>query len=293
MVSWLSFLHVSDLKQCWQVSLGLPLLIRAQYCAPLEVWGWTIDDRLLSLYAFAIVLAGGIQLYLKLTTDPLARRVGPHPPNLEDIPNNACYYCIRRPAMSKCGGCRLVYYCGRFCQMQAWRKHRHVCGAASAATNRIQLSSKAISPSQWRALQEYTEAVRELLVLPGVIPASPAVAARVLCRIAAYVSDHPELVCQEMADSAWAAATSMRNDGTADRLHMAWAWGFLEATVESGSADNFLLALGIGNGRHVGQADLGRVNRWMRRGLCQALLMLTRKHEVGAFLRSAPRVAMG
>lgn len=270
-----------------------PVLFRFLYGVPisLPVMKDPLDDRL--LYAYVAIVAVGVLIdhYFANWADYPWREDAVRPEAPIEIPDNACYFCIRQTATSKCGGCRLVYYCGRVCQMQAWRKHRHVCGAAAAATNRIQRSSQSITPSQWRALQEFSDHVNGLLSVHGVIPASSMLAAQTLCKIGEYVKEHPELVSQAIADSAWAAAISMRNDGVKDRLHMAWVWGFLEATVESGGTDAFLAALGMGNGRNGRDADLGRVNRWMRRGLCQALLMLNRRQEVAAFLRSAPRVA--
>ncbi|GJP35157.1 hypothetical protein CLOM_g19670 [Closterium sp. NIES-68] len=203
-----------------------------------------------------------------------------------DIPDNACYFCVRRPATSKCGSCRLVYYCCRLCQMQAWRKHRHVCGAAAAAAARIQRTRALLTPSQWRALGEYGDAVRALLPPHLLVPTQPDLVAAALLKMAAYVRQRPHLVTQPMADAVWGAALSMRGEGLAPRLHMAWAWGFLEASVESGGVDAFLGALRID--AH-GAADLPRVNRWMKRGLCQALLMLNKRQEVGAFFRHAPR----
>lgn len=202
-----------------------------------------------------------------------------------DIPDNACYFCIRRPATSKCGSCRLVYYCCRLCQMQAWRKHRHVCGAAAAAASRIHRSRSLISPSQWRDLVDYCDYVKGLVPSTTVVPTAPEMVARILHKIGGYIRQRPELVCQPMADAVWAAALSMRSEGLPDRLYMAWAWGFLEASVESGSADAFLAALRI---NEAGAADLPRVNRWMKRGLCQALLMLNKRQEVGGFFRAAP-----
>ena len=187
------------------------------------------------------------------------------------------------------GSCRrrLVYYCCRLCQMQAWRKHRHVCGAAAAAASRIHGSNPLLSPSQWRALAEYCEHVRSLLPSDAVIPSSPEEVVQVLIKMADYLRSHPEVLCQAMADGVWAAALSLRSEGAPNRMHMAWAWGFLEACVESGSnADMFLAALRVGPG---GATDIPRVTRWVKRGLCQALLMLNKRQEVGAFLRSAPR----
>lgn len=169
--------------------------------------------------------------------------------------------------------------------MQAWRKHRHVCGAAAAAATRIQRSRSLISPSQWRDLVEYCDFVKSLVPSATVIPTAPEMVAGILLRIGGYVRLRPDLVCQPMADAAWAFALSMRSEGAPDRLHMAWAWGFLEAAVESGSADAFLAALRIND---AGAADLPRVNRWMKRGLCQALLMLNKRQEVGGFFRAAP-----
>eukprot|EP00897_Mesotaenium_endlicherianum_P006202 jgi/Mesen1/560/ME000105S10734 len=171
--------------------------------------------------------------------------------------------------------------------MQAWRKHRHVCGAAAAATSRVQRSSRSITPSQWRDLVEYADFTKGLLAPHGVVPVNPSVVAEVLKKLGAYVNQHPEIVSQEMADSIWAAAVSMRTDGDLNRLHMAWVWAFLEASVECGSADGFLLALGLRQGL---MPDLGRMTRWMKRALCQALLMLNRRQEVGAFFRTSPRL---
>ncbi|CAI7843826.1 unnamed protein product [Closterium sp. NIES-53] len=205
-----------------------------------------------------------------------------------DIPDNACYFCVRRPATSKCGSCRLVYYCCRLCQMQAWRKHRHVCGAAAAAAARIQRTRALLTPSQWRALGEFGDAVRALIPAHLLVPTQPDLVASALLKIAAYVRQRPHLVHQPMADAVWAAALSMRGEGASPRLYMAWAWGFLEAAVESGSVDAFLAALRI-DPAAGGAADLPRVNRWMKRGLCQALLMLNKRQEVGAFFRHAPR----
>ncbi|CAI6003912.1 unnamed protein product [Closterium sp. NIES-64] len=205
-----------------------------------------------------------------------------------DIPDNACYFCVRRPATSKCGSCRLVYYCCRLCQMQAWRKHRHVCGAAAAAAARIQRTRALLTPSQWRALGEFGDAVRALIPAHLLVPTQPDLVASALLKIAAYVRQRPHLVNQPMADAVWAAALSMRGEGASPRLYMAWAWGFLEAAVESGSVDAFLAALRI-DPAVGGAADLPRVNRWMKRGLCQALLMLNKRQEVGAFFRHAPR----
>ncbi|CAI5500535.1 unnamed protein product [Closterium sp. Naga37s-1] len=205
-----------------------------------------------------------------------------------EIPDNACYFCVRRAATSKCGSCRLVYYCCRMCQMQAWRKHRHVCGAAAAAAARIQRTRALLTPSQWRALGEYGDAVRALIPAHLLVPTQPDLVASALLKMAAYVRQRPQLVAQPMADAVWAAALSMRGEGASPRLYMAWAWGFLEATVESGSVDAFLAALRI-DAAGGGAADLPRVNRWMKRGLCQALLMLNKRQEVGAFFRHAPR----
>ncbi|CAI5458341.1 unnamed protein product [Closterium sp. Yama58-4] len=183
---------------------------------------------------------------------------------------------------------RLVYYCCRFCQMQAWRKHRHVCGAAAAAAARIQRTRALLTPSQWRALGEFGDAVRALIPAHLLVPTQPDLVAATLLKIAAYVRQRPHLVAQPMADAVWAAALSMRGEGASPRLYMAWAWGFLEAAVESGSVDAFLAALRI-DAAGGGAADLPRVNRWMKRGLCQALLMLNKRQEVGAFFRHAPR----
>lgn len=180
---------------------------------------------------------------------------------------------------------RLVYYCCRLCQMQAWRKHRHVCGAAAAAASRIHRSRSLISPSQWRDLGDYCDYVKSLVPSTTVVPTAPEVVAEILRKIGGYIRQRPELVSQQMADAAWAQALSMRSEGQPDRLHMAWAWGFLEAAVESGSADAFLMALRIND---AAAADLPRVNRWMKRGLCQALLMLNKRQEVGGFFRAAP-----
>ncbi|CAI5501169.1 unnamed protein product [Closterium sp. Naga37s-1] len=183
---------------------------------------------------------------------------------------------------------RLVYYCCRLCQMQAWRKHRHVCGAAAAAAARIQRTRALLTPSQWRALGEFGDAVRALIPAHLLVPTQPDLVASALLKIAAYVRQRPHLVHQPMADAVWAAALSMRGEGASPRLYMAWAWGFLEAAVESGSVDAFLAALRI-DPAAGGAADLPRVNRWMKRGLCQALLMLNKRQEVGAFFRHAPR----
>ncbi|CAI5495396.1 unnamed protein product [Closterium sp. Naga37s-1] len=182
----------------------------------------------------------------------------------------------------------LVYYCCRLCQMQAWRKHRHVCGAAAAAAARIQRTRALLTPSQWRALGEFGDAVRALIPAHLLVPTQPDLVASALLKIAAYVRQRPHLVQQPMADAVWAAALSMRGEGASPRLYMAWAWGFLEAAVESGSVDAFLAALRI-DPAVGGAADLPRVNRWMKRGLCQALLMLNKRQEVGAFFRHAPR----
>ena len=170
--------------------------------------------------------------------------------------------------------------------MQAWRKHRHVCGAAAAAAARIHRSPTLLTPSQWRALTEYTNFVQSLLHPSQLVPTCPAHVAATLLKIRDYVRTCPEIVCQEMADSVWATALSMRSEGAPGRFHMAWAWGFLEASVESQGADAFLTALRIGDD---GPQDLPRVNRWMKRGLCQALLMLNKRQEVGEFFRVAPR----
>lgn len=185
---------------------------------------------------------------------------------------------------------RLVYYCCRMCQMQAWRKHRHVCGAASAAASRIHRSRALVTPSQWRAIVEYAAFVRTLVhASPSqLVPSCPAHVVAVLLKIRVYVRSCPELVHQEVADSVWAAALGLRSEGSpaGERLHLAWAWGFLEASVESGSPDAFLAALRI---TEDGPEDLPRVSRWMRRGLCQALLMLNKRQEVKDFFRVAPR----
>ena len=42
-----------------------------------------------------------------------------------------------------CGGCRLAHYCGRACQRAAWKQHKPVCGALSAAA----ASSSAVADS--------------------------------------------------------------------------------------------------------------------------------------------------
>eukprot|EP00850_Spirogloea_muscicola_P010634 SM000063S20024 [mRNA] locus=s63:313155:314906:+ [translate_table: standard] len=206
-----------------------------------------------------------------------------------EVPDNACYYCLRKSATSKCGSCRLVYYCSRTCQMSAWRNHRHVCGAAAAATYRTSMSSTSISPSQWRALREYELFVKGLLPPCGILSQSPATVAQNTQAIAAYVRDHEsELLSQEMADALWAAALGMRAESEVSRLHMAWAWSVLEAIMQAGAIMGFLTAVGIGDGHRV---DAARTKRWMKRGLYQAQLMLNRRHEVGAFVKASARTS--
>ncbi|GJP62713.1 hypothetical protein CLOP_g19743 [Closterium sp. NIES-67] len=165
-----------------------------------------------------------------------------------DIPDNACYFCVRRPATSKCGSCRLVYYC---CRLSSGAHTAHAGAADPLAVARA---------------GRVRDAVRALLPPHLLVPTQPDLVAAALLKMAAYVRQRPHLVTQPMADAVWGAALSMRGEGLAPRLHMAWAWGFLEASVESGGVDAFLGALRID--AH-GAADLPR--------------------EVGAFFRHAPR----
>jgi hypothetical protein len=42
-------------------------------------------------------------------------------------PRKACVICWAEPTF-KCSSCKAVRYCGRKCQVRAWRKHKSDCG---------------------------------------------------------------------------------------------------------------------------------------------------------------------
>ena len=44
----------------------------------------------------------------------------------------ACAVCGGE-AVNRCGGCKLEWYCGRVCQVKAWKEHKPLCTQMSAA----------------------------------------------------------------------------------------------------------------------------------------------------------------
>jgi len=71
--------------------------------------------------------------------------------------------------------------------MQAWRKHRHVCGAAARHAHPAQPQPHL--PSQWRDLVDYCDFIKSLVPSATVIPTAPEMVAGILGSGVTFGSD--------------------------------------------------------------------------------------------------------